>query len=415
MVKILFFFVVLINYSISIILPGKVETRFAKTPLTNNIYITIPLCFGPTNEKKQCVRLIYDINEKIILVGDIGIHNTLGYNKALSTTIEDLNRSYSIGLGEKRTMLNNIYRETVFFDEKHILHYFNFLLIEKSTFSIQEFNYSGVAGFGYNNHLGENFTLLMSLYNEGIIRSKNFGHRFLDEENVEIFIGEEKNDDPQFISSFEFCYMNQVLGKSESNLFCRLESMISEGDKKIIANYSASYVIFSTKNEYLLAPNPGGYDLFNLYIQASNGQCSLVDDRATGAGIIRCSPSFDISTLPVTYLQMRDSKLNIKLDPIDLFDSENKGRIYVRDFSSNWILDLNILKHYDMYVNFQKAGVGLRTNNFFKTIKEKTNSLKVLITIFILLSNAFGLGLLGFYLFINGNCFRLMKIGDTLF
>ena len=123
MVKILFFFVVLINYSISIILPGKVETRFAKTPLTNNIYITIPLCFGPTNEKKQCVRLIYDINEKIILVGDIGIHNTLGYNKALSTTIEDLNRSYSIGLGEKRTMLNNIYREAVFFDEKHILHY----------------------------------------------------------------------------------------------------------------------------------------------------------------------------------------------------------------------------------------------------------------------------------------------------
>ena len=99
----------------------------------------------------------------------------------------------------------------------------------------------------------------------------------------------------------------------------------------------------------------------------------------------------------------------------DLFDSENKGRIYVRDFNSNWILDLNILKHYDMYVNFQKAGVGLRTNNCFKTIKEKSNSLKVLITIFILLSNAFGLGLLGFYLFINGNCFRLMKIGDTLF
>lgn len=412
MVKILFFFVALINNSISIILQGKLETSFEKTPLTSNIYVTIPLCFGLANEKKQCVRLIYDINEKIILIGDIGIHKTLGYNKALSTTIEDLNKSYSIGLGENRTLLNHIYRETLFFDEKHILYSFNFLLIENSTFSIQDFSYSGVAGFGYNNRLGENFTLIMSLYNEGIIKSRNFGHKFVDNENLEIFIGEEKNDEPKFMSSFEFCYMNQVLGKTESNFFCRLESMISEDYQEIIANYSASYVIFSTKSEYLLAPNPGGYDLFNLYIQASNGQCSLIKDTPNRSATIQCLTSFDISTLPVTYLHMRDSNLNIKLDPIDLFDSENKGRIYIRDFSSNWNLDLNILKHYDMYVNFNKAGVGFRPNNFFRKSKVKLNIPRALITLFFLLTNAFGIGVLGFYLYISGGCFRFKKMGS---
>ena len=196
-----------------IILQGKVVSLPMATPFTSNIFITIPICLGDRSVR-QCVELIYDMNDKHFIVSDISNHPK-GYNVSLSETKQKEDKTYSIGLGRKGTLSNTIYQESIYFDSEHILEKFNFLLTESISFSIKDWPYVGIAGFGYRTHLGSEYSFIPMLYRNKIISNKNYGHRFINQKKVEIFIGEDKYEkDKSYMKSFSYCYMGQPLGET---------------------------------------------------------------------------------------------------------------------------------------------------------------------------------------------------------
>ena len=386
-----------------ITLQGKVIPLPMATPFTSNIFITIPICLGDRSVR-QCVELIYDMNDKHFIVSDISNHPK-GYNVSLSETKQKEDKTYSIGLGRKGTLSNTIYQESIYFDSEHILEKFNFLLTESISFSIKDWPYVGIAGFGYRSHLGSEYSFITMLYRNKIISNKNYGHRFINQKKVEIFIGEDKYEkDKSYMKSFSYCYMGQPLGETESNFYCRMEALSYANNNTVINTYTSTYVIFSTRTDGISAPNPSGYDLFNLYIVASRNKCSIQTDTFTDAHFVQCDPSFDVSTLPTVSLNMRESKVRIKIKPKDVFDLANKGRIFIRKYANNWILDLNILRYYDMHINYDKAGVGFREHGLFdnENLQQEKEILFDLILglLFICL---WGSGLIGYYYIITGD------------
>lgn len=394
----------------SITIQGKVISLPMSTPFTSNIFITIPICFGD-KQSKQCIELIYDMNDKHFIASDINNHPK-GYNLSLSDTNQKEDRTYSIGLGRKGSLINTIYQESIYFDSNHILEKFNFLLTESISFSISDWPYAGIAGFGYRSHLGDEYSFIPMLYSNKLISNKNYGHRFINQKKVEIFIGDDKyENDKSYMKSFSYCYMGQPLGISEANFYCKVESISYANNNTVINTYTSTYVIFSTRSDGIVAPNPAGYDLFNIYIIASKNRCSVQTDTFTDAHFIQCDPSFDVSTLPIVTLDMRDSKVKIKLKPKDLFDLANKGRIFIKKFSNNWILDLNILRYYDMHINFDKAGIGLREHGLFdnENLQQKKEIMFNIILILMFIS-LWGSGLIGYYYIITGDKFTIHPV-----
>ena len=108
-----------------------------------------------------------------------------------------------------------------------------------------------------------------------------------------------------------------------------------------------------------------GYDVFKIFLQISNNLCKVKIDLLLDGHYLDCN-NFDIKKFPEIYLNLAKSLIKIKLSPNEIFDENKKSKIYIINFSNVWIINLNLLKNYDIFVNNKEKLIGLKENKIFK-------------------------------------------------
>ena len=132
---------------------------------------------------------------------------------------------------------------------------------------------------------------------------------------------------------------------------------------------NSNVVIFNTLINGIYAPWKEGIALLSEYVNVSHNKCKLVIDDNIGykeqGSYVKCNRNFNYSVLPLFTLVNHDG-VNIKLHPVDVFNFTS-GESYLRakKYQYSWTLDLNVLKHYDVFVSSTQYKIGFKENNVF--------------------------------------------------
>ena len=105
-----------------------------------------------------------------------------------------------------------------------------------------------------------------------------------------------------------------------------------------------------------------GYDLFKIYMEESKEKCIIKYDNIYNGHYIECDSNFDLFNLSTISLNM--SNIEIELNIEDIFDLKSKkSKIYIIKYSNTWVLNVNILKHYNLFIDYDNFLIGFEKNN----------------------------------------------------
>jgi hypothetical protein len=119
----------------------------------------------------------------------------------------------------------------------------------------------------------------------------------------------------------------------------------------------------------IYAPWKEGIALLSEFVVASNNKCKLVIDNEVGfkekGSYVKCNRNYNYSELPV-FTFVNDDRVNIKLYPIDVFNyTTGESYLKAKKYQYGWVLDLNVLKRYDVFVFGTQNKIGFKENKVF--------------------------------------------------
>ena len=316
-------------------------------------YIQINICLD--ERTTQCFNLILDLNDiNIILFSNEITKNgykviNLKNNYYQSLTDKTINKN-NITFNGKET--NNIYQI-----ESNDIPFF-FILINKCSIDLNKYQFSGFFGLSLKKENKEINSLIQSLKNKNLISKKNIEIKFKSYSNIEFILDSNLNK-----KIYKFCPLTFSQNSNDNYLLsCTLNSLIFTKNKTIINTYFLIDVAFDSFNDIIQAPEPMGYDLFKIYMEESNGKCIIKSDNIYNGHYIECDSNFDLFTLSTISLNM--SNIEIELNIEDIFDLKSKkSKIYIIKYSNMWVLNVNILKHYNLFIDYDNFLIGFEKNN----------------------------------------------------
>ena len=341
----------------------KIKGNFHKQKVLNAFssdeYLTIPISLENKNYKKQKFNFLLDINSNINIVFSRKIKSN-GYK--FINKKDDL-KKYSISWTQNRKMNGYVIQDNLILTENVKINNFSIILIEESNFDISYVKFEGVLSLNFFNNFGSENSLLNKLLSHNIFINKNYINysiKFYSKNNFYLNFENEINN----LESYNFCESRNTENNRIERLICKLDS-ISFKNSSIINKYNVIDVIFDTSKRFIQAPNPMGYDVFKIFLQISNNLCKVKIDLLLDGHYLDCN-NFDIKKFPEIYLNLAKSLIKIKLSPNEIFDENKKSKIYIINFSNVWIINLNLLKNYDIFVNNKEKLIGLKENKIFK-------------------------------------------------
>lgn len=355
------FLLIVVN---GIIIKSKAHHIKGYTSLTDSLFITVPLCIG---NPKQCFDLLYS-NEKssIIIHSPLSqkVKQTFDYTK--SKSFEFIQKEAFLFEfkvlelhGRGRQFKDHIELNKNQNDENK----FNMFLLNDINFNMVYFD--GILGLYDPNIIDPSFSFLNYLSENDIASNMNFGHRFITRTQVDLLIGET----PENIDNYTFCD-----SKNQAFWNCKLNSISFYLNNTIFRTYS-SEVLIDTAAPYIKAPSPNGYDLFNLYLEAGNGHCKIAENSNLDS-FIQCDKQVDIKYFPEIVFNL--GNVSVRLRPSDVFDElesgELNGKIFIVDYNTFWVLNLVILKHYDIFFDEENTRIGFKENSLFENIKKEKDN-----------------------------------------
>ena len=346
------YFLFLISTSLAISFKGYLK-NLEYYPFNFLEYIEINFCLD--ERITQCFELILDLNDiNIILFSNEITKNgykviNLKNNYYQSLTDKTINKN-NITFNGKET--NNIYQI-----ERNDIPFF-FILINECTIDLNKYQFSGFFGLSLKKENKEINSLIQSLKNKNLISKKNIEIKFKSYSNIEFILDSNLNK-----IIYKFCPLTFSQNSNDNYLLsCTLNSLIFTKNKTIINTYFLIDVAFDSFNEIIQAPEPMGYDLFKIYMEESNGKCIIKSDNIYNGHYIECDSNFDLFTLSTISLNM--SNIEIELNIEDIFDLKSKkSKIYIIKYSNMWVLNVNILKHYNLFIDYDNFLIGFEKNN----------------------------------------------------
>ena len=357
----IFYLFFLFKYIYLIQIKGNYHHSKILNAFSSNEYLTIPISFENKKYKKQKFNFLLDINSNINIIFSNSIKSN-GY-KFINKNVNINNlKKYSLSWTQNRNMIGYVIQDNLILTEKIKINNFSIILITESNFDISYVKFEGVLSLNFYNNLGNENSLLNKLLIETIFINKNYINysiKFYSKNNFYLNFENEINN----LESYNFCESRNLNNNRIEKLMCKLDS-ISFKNNSIINKYNIIDVIFDTSKRFIQAPNPMGYDVFKIYLQESNNLCKVKIDLLLDGHYLDCN-NFDIKKFPEIYLNLANSKIKIKLNPNEIFDENKKSKIFIINFSNVWIINLNLLKNYDILVNNKENLIGLKENKIF--------------------------------------------------
>lgn len=328
------------------------------TPLSTNAYILTPICLGTVYSQRNCFPLVLDINNKHTVIFSHTVHPQ---GAPLSSSILNVTHTeYTICRSD--TIINSdVCYSSIFFDSAHVLLDSKLFIASSVNIDVSHTNYLGYLSFGCSEVLGEHDSFLQQLKTQNITSSRNFGYTFTSQTEVNVFIDEHITEHERYA----FCKPGMRIGLIEANMYCRMDVLSYGPSRKEIRTSRAMHVLFSTRTEYMQACSEGN-DIFGVYITASNNNCYVSEDTRKGK-YVTCNKDVNIHRLPDVYFGISGSEFELAMKAVDVFDAATGvSRLYVKDYCNYWVLDMNVLKRYDMYVDYEQSLIGFRENFVFE-------------------------------------------------
>ena len=316
-------------------------------------YIQINICLD--ERTTQCFNLILDLNDINIILFSNEI-TKYGYksinqksNSSQSLYDKKINKNNITFIGKET---NNIYQI-----ERNDIPFF-FILINECTIDLNKYQFSGFFGLSLKKENKEINSLIQSLKNKNLISKKNIEIKFKSESNIQFILDSNSNN-----KMYKFCALTFSQNINGNYLLsCTLNSLIFSKNKTIINTYFLIDVAFDSFNEIIQAPEPMGYDLFKIYMEESKEKCIIKYDNIYNGHYIECDSNFDLFNLSTISLNM--SNIEIELNIEDIFDLKSKkSKIYIIKYSNTWVLNVNILKHYNLFIDYDNFLIGFEKNN----------------------------------------------------
>ena len=359
---------ILLFFQIKYINLFRIKGNFHNSKFLNefssNEYLTIPISLENKNYKKQKFNFLIDINSNINIIFNNKIKSN-GYKFINKDNNNFEFKKYTFSWTQNRNMYGYLIKDNLIINENIKINNFSFILIVESNFDISYVKFDGILSFNFFNKFGNENSLLNKILSQNILVNKNYINYSIKFYSRNNFIIEFENDINNIEkSSYNFCQIKNINNNKIEKLICKLDS-ISFKNNSIINRYNIIDVIFDTSKRFIQAPNPMGYDIFKIYLEISNYTCEIKINLLIDGHYIDCK-NFDIKKFPDIYLNIANSSIKIKLNPIEVFDENKKSRIFIINFSNVWIINLNILKNYDIYVDNKENLIGFKENKIFK-------------------------------------------------
>ena len=235
---------------------------------------------------------------------------------------------------------------------------FNFILINECSLDLNKFQFSGFFGLSLKKENKKTNSLLESLKDRNLISKKNIEILYKSKTNIQLILDSEIKN-----KNYKFCPISFNQNLNETYLIsCSLDSLIFSKNKTIINTYYFVDVIFDSFNDIIQAPEPMGYDLFKIFMDESNGQCKVKFDNLYNGHFLECEKNFNLYNLSSVSLKMNNVEIDLNIN--DIFDIKSKkSRIYIIKYSNVWIINMNILKNYNLFLNYENFSIGFEKNN----------------------------------------------------
>lgn len=359
------------KYTLCYVFHGKFYHKNTTTPFSSQSYITIPLCIG-NSKNKQCFDMLYDIEAKYILIMSNSVSSN-GFNSSISETYE---RNQNVGhvnvIPPKIKIVSYLASDILYHDNHYKTDILSFLEAYKIEAKVDDLKYQGYIGFSINNELGNNFLILHYLERNKLASNKNFYHKFMNQTDVSVFVGDIGiHNNVNELSDLKYCNLSPQ--PNESTLWYCPFDYVSNGDTIITQLDSINNKInFHTTWKEMLIPSSVGNSLFFLYINSSKGKCHIINDNRIGTDnqgdYIQCDRGFNINTLPTIDIGISANGLKIHLRPQDIFDNSLTSIIRTQKYISIWQINMEVIKHYDMYFDYNNRRIGFRENHIFDIV-----------------------------------------------
>ena len=372
-------------------------------PFASNSYITLPLGIGD-NDFHQCFDLLFDIEARYILLINSKLDSLHGYdiNKSKGYSREP-NTGYITTIPPMVSVASHIAYDDLWLGGK--VNKIPFLEAHSINGNgkgegTEGCPYQGFIGFSLRNEMGKDFLIMNYLKKQELSLSSSFYQKFISKDKVDILVGEPSVDDNMIgLTEMEFCFLEEQT-RYATDWKCAFEYIGNNKGENIIKklNETNNKVSFHSTWTGIVVPSTIVDDIFTFYITNSNGNCHYVIDTEPGfrhlGDYIQCDTDYDLDLLPDLELGYYIKKLVIQLKARDMFDSSKKSKFRKEDDRDIWHLDMDIIKHYNIYYNDENNRMGFKENHIFDKNEETYQSRKFnnkelyIIIIFITLSGA---------------------------
>lgn len=356
-----------------LVLNGTFVYNAHKQNICSNVFITLPLCVGNNSQHAQCFELVYDINGRNTMLISDKIDKNKGYkrNASLTCSLTSSTRYVSsidnVGSLHSLLLTESIYFPTLNTSISHV----NVLELNEISFSYPQQHHTGVVGFHHKHETNIDNLYLKQLERKRIISNTNYYIHYTSTSNVLFTIGISYYD--PIINTFTFCKSLESTEPYYTSLpfpwSCNF-NYISYKQQPFIQLANDSVVVtFNTMINGIYAPWKEGIALLTEYVSASNNKCKVVVDNEVGfkekGSYVKCNRNYDYSELPV-FTFVNDDGVNIKLYPVDVFNyTTGESYLKVKKYQYGWVLDLNVLKRYDVFVMGTQNKIGFKENKVF--------------------------------------------------
>ena len=355
-------------------------------PFASNSFITLPLCIGD-NDYHQCFDLLFDIEARYILLINSKLDPLNGYdiNKSKGYSREP-NTGYITTIPPMVSVASHIAYDDLWLGGK--VNKIPFLEAHAINGNgkggkTEGCPYQGFLGFSLRNEIGNDFLIMNYLKKQELSLSNSFYQKFISKDKVDIFVGEPSVDYNMIaLTEMEFCFLEEQT-RYATDWKCAFEYIGNNKGKNIIKKLDEtnSKVSFHSTWTGIVIPSTIVDDIFNFYITKSNGHCHYVIDTEPGfrhlGDYIQCDTDYDLDSIPDLELGYYIKKLVIKLKAKDMFDSRKMSKFRKEENRDTWHLDMDVIKHYNIYYNDENNRMGFKENHIFDKKDELYQSQKI--------------------------------------
>lgn len=360
--KIFFFFF----FGMFIAIHKSLKLSLKRKPLLNEGYVeyspmTLAICLGTP---PQCFDLAYDTGSYFIWVPDESLE--IFYQKYFnpdnsSTFLDELIEVSSNETDDKIIGYEAI--DTLSLNPKnpHNRYFFNFVIAQSFYYSPTKAdgnlglarNYTHpIESVGDNSNI-KRFSFMEMLNSLGLISRNIFYHRYTSQDAGELFFGEElalKSNENLF--TCKCSYKNELPQRFNDFWNCQINKMILEN---IETEFEDSYAIFSTAEEYIIAPFRIGVKIMERYKTFFPDNC-VISGREDY--LMECK-NVNFSSLPSLTFEFGDYQMVIP--PENLFIKSKDNYIFaVKGSNTNnfWTFGDSALKIQPMMFDLDHNLVG---------------------------------------------------------